>query len=109
MAKAISKTTKFTVLVFVERQSEGIIARTQELVAFLIALSAGLWWLLRKIVRDLAVSVDQVAAEATPSLGVSPRALAVWALVSALVIVPIGAALGPAWEQIRAVILTGSP
>ncbi|MEE8392204.1 MAG: PrsW family glutamic-type intramembrane protease [Anaerolineae bacterium] len=79
------------------------------LVVFLIALSAGLWWLLRKIVRDLAVSADQVAAEAAPSPGISPRALAVWALVSALVIVPIGAAMGPAWEQIQAVILAGPP
>ena len=42
----------------------------------------------------------------TYSAGASPRALAVWALVSALVIVPIGAALGPAWGQIRAAILT---
>jgi RsiW-degrading membrane proteinase PrsW (M82 family) len=77
------------------------------LVVFLIALSAGLWWLLHKIVRDLAVPADQVAAEVAPSPEVSPRALAVWALASALVIVPIGAALGPAWEQIQVVILTG--
>ncbi|MCP4536756.1 MAG: PrsW family intramembrane metalloprotease [Chloroflexi bacterium] len=79
------------------------------LIVFLIAFSSGLWWLLRKIVRDLAVPVDQVAAEAAPLPEVSPRALAVWALVSALVIVPIGAALGPAWEQIRAVILMQVP
>jgi hypothetical protein len=45
----------------------------------------------------------------TYSAGIPPRALAVWASVSALVIVPIRAALGPAWEQIRAVILTGIP
>ena len=79
------------------------------LVVFLLALSVWLWWLLRRIVRSLVAPSDQAASEITPSPAISPRALAVWALACALVIIPIGAALGPAWEQIRSIILAGSP
>jgi hypothetical protein len=77
------------------------------LVAFLVILSAGLWWLLWKIVRDLVAVSDQVAVKEKPLPGISPHALAKWALACALVIIPIGAALGPAWSQIQAVILAG--
>jgi RsiW-degrading membrane proteinase PrsW (M82 family) len=79
------------------------------LVVFLVSLSAGLWWLLWKIVRDLVALSDEDTAEGVPLPGISPRALAIWAFACALVIIPIGAALGPAWDQIRAVVLTGPP
>ena len=92
-------------------------AVSASLVVFLLALSAGLWWLLRRMVQDLAASddqvgasqaaVDQVVAEEGLSPGVSVRTVAVWAFVCALVIVPIGAALGPAWQQVQAILLTG--
>jgi hypothetical protein len=75
------------------------------LAVFLLFLSAGLWWMLAKIIAGLAVPSEQVSAEASPFPGVSSRALAVWALASALVIIPIGAALGPAWRQIQGILL----
>jgi hypothetical protein len=73
------------------------------LVVFLAALSLGLWWLLYRLVAGLAQGIEPDLAPAS----VSPRALAIWAFACALVIVPIGAALGPAWGQIQAVILAG--
>jgi hypothetical protein len=54
--------------------------------------------------RDLAAAP---AEEAAPP-AVSPRALAAWAFGCALIVVPIDAALGPAWDQVRAVVLAGS-
>ncbi len=42
-----------------------------------------------------------------PAEEVTPRALALWAYARALIIVPIGAALGPGREQIQAAILAG--
>ena len=71
------------------------------LVGYLVLLSLGLWWLLRKIVNEISKRV-------TPDLepvSVSRRAIAAWAVACALVIVPIGAALSPAWEEIRFLIL----
>jgi hypothetical protein len=68
------------------------------LVIFLGLLSVGLWWLLRRYVRRLGAGVEVRVMPET----VSRRALAAWALACALVIIPIGAALGPAWSQIRA-------
>ncbi len=79
------------------------------LLVFLLVLSAGLWWLLSSMVQDLAVSDSQAAAEESLWPRVSVRAVAAWACACALVIIPIGAALGPAWKQIQAVILTGPP
>ncbi len=73
------------------------------LVVYLVGLSLGLWWLLRRIVNGMAGGVEP---DITPET-VSPRVLAGWAFASALVIVPIGAALGPAWDQIVAVLLAG--
>lgn len=70
------------------------------LVVFLLALSAGLWWLLRRLVNGLA---QEIEPDITPTV-VTTRALAGWALACALVIIPIGAALGPAWSQIQEVI-----
>lgn len=79
-------------------------AVSASLVVFLVALSAGLWLLLRKMVRDLAAA----PAEEGALPAVSPRVLAAWAFACALIVIPIGAALGPAWDQIRAVVLAGS-
>jgi RsiW-degrading membrane proteinase PrsW (M82 family) len=73
------------------------------LVAYLVGLSLGLWWLLRRIVSGMAQGIEP---DFTPAV-ISQRALAGWAFASALVIVPIGAALGGAWDQIAAVMLSG--
>ncbi len=73
------------------------------LVVFLVLLSAGLWWFLRRLVVGMA---QEVAPEITPVV-VSPRVLAAWGIACLLVIVPIGVALGPAWRQIRSVLFSG--
>ena len=73
------------------------------LVAFLVALALGLWWLLRRVAGGLA---QDVVADLTPEI-VSTRALAVWAFACALVVVPVGAALGGAWPQIAAIVMGG--
>jgi RsiW-degrading membrane proteinase PrsW (M82 family) len=70
------------------------------LVVFLAVLSAGMWWLLRRYVIQLG---KEAQPDLTPAL-VTRRALAGWALACALVIIPIGAALGPAWKAIRAAL-----
>jgi RsiW-degrading membrane proteinase PrsW (M82 family)/tetratricopeptide (TPR) repeat protein len=75
------------------------------LVVFLVALSLGLWWLLRHLVTDLAKGIEP---DLTPTI-VTQRALAGWAFACALVIIPIGAALSPAWGQIQVVVLAGPP
>jgi len=71
------------------------------LVGYLILLSFGLWWLLRRIVSGLS---QEVTPDLTP-VTISKRALAVWAVACTVVIIPIGAALSPAWNSIRALIL----
>lgn len=71
------------------------------LVAFLVALSLGLWWLLHGYITKLASGI-------TPSVAptvITRRALAGWALACALVIIPIGSALGSAWKDILSVVL----
>ena len=73
------------------------------LVVFLVVLSLALWYLLYRLVSSLGQGEQPAVAPAT----VTPRGLAVWALTCVLVIVPIGAALGPTWSQIRAVVLAG--
>ena len=70
------------------------------LVGYLILLSFGLWWLMRRIVRELSTNVQ---TDLTP-VPVSRKAVALWALSSALVIIPIGAVLSPAWESIRGLL-----
>jgi len=70
------------------------------LIVFLVVLSAGLWWLLRRYVVSLGA---EKPVEEAPLL-VSPRALAGWALACALIIIPIGAAIGPAWKAIQMAI-----
>jgi RsiW-degrading membrane proteinase PrsW (M82 family) len=74
------------------------------LILYLAALSLALWWLLRRLVLGLGQGIEPALA---PPL-VSSRALAGLAFAAVLVIVPIGAALGPAWGRIVAVI-AGSP
>lgn len=71
------------------------------LIGFLVLLSVGLWWLMRRIVHGLS---EGLIADAV-SVTVSRRAIAAWAVACAAVIIPIGAALGPAWESIRRIIL----
>lgn len=73
------------------------------LFAFLVILSLGLFWLLRRIVGGMA---QEVKPELVP-VRISPRTLAMWGLVCGLIIIPIGAALGPAWRDIQAVLLPG--
>jgi len=75
------------------------------LVGYLILLSTGLWWLLRKIVNELS---EGITVDLTPAT-VSRRAVAVWALACAIIIIPIGAALSPAWNAIQKLILGGAP
>jgi RsiW-degrading membrane proteinase PrsW (M82 family) len=73
------------------------------LVLFLAALSLGLWWLLHRMVTNMAV-------EAGPDLApvrISARSLAFWGFTCALIIIPIGAAIGPAWDSIREVLILG--
>jgi len=73
------------------------------LVGYLVLLSLGLWWLLRRIANEISERVTPDIAPVT----VSRHFVATWALVSALVIVPIGATLSPAWNAINSLILEG--
>ena len=70
------------------------------LVGYLILLSLGLWWLLRKIVNEIS---KRVTPDLTPAT-VSRRFIATWAVACALVIIPIGATLSPAWKAIHILI-----
>ncbi len=71
------------------------------LVLILVAMTALNWWILSRYLRQLGgEDVGQVDLRAR----VPPRALAIWAFAALLVIVPLGAALGRAWPQIRAVL-----
>ena len=73
------------------------------LIGYLILLSAGLWWLLRRIVNGLS---ERVTPDLSPAT-VSRRVIAVWAVASALVIVPIGATFSPAWNAISSLFVDG--
>lgn len=73
------------------------------LVGYLVLLSAGLWWLLRRIVNQIS---GRIVPDLTPA-AVSRRALATWAVACALVIVPIGATLSPAWDAISSLVVNG--
>ena len=75
------------------------------LVVFLTGLALALWWLLHRLTLSLAREVKPERFRAV----VSRRALAVGAFACALVVVPIGAALGSAWSQIQAVVVAGPP
>lgn len=70
------------------------------LVGYLILLSLGLWWLMRKIVNGISERV-------TPDVSTAPvsrRLIAAWAVACAFVIIPIGATFSPAWDSIRKLI-----
>jgi hypothetical protein len=71
------------------------------LIGYLVLLSIGLWWLLRRIVNGLS---ERVTPDLTPAT-ISRRAIAAWAVACAVVIIPIGAALSPVWDSIRTLIL----
>jgi len=75
------------------------------LVGYLVLLSAGLWGLLRRIVNEISENITTGLTPAT----VSRSAVAVWALACAIIIIPIGAALSPAWKAIQKIILGGAP
>ncbi len=70
------------------------------LIGCLLLLSAGLWWLMRRIVRELSQGAQADLAPAS----VSKKSIAVWAVACALVIIPIGATLSPAWDSIRSLL-----
>lgn len=67
------------------------------LVGYLLLLSLGLWWLMRNIVNGIS---DRVMPDVS-SAPVSKRLIAAWAVACAVVIIPIGATLSPAWDSIR--------
>lgn len=71
------------------------------LVGYLILLSLGLWWLMRNIVNGIS---DRVTPDVSPA-PVSSRLIATWAVACALVIIPIGATLSPAWDSIKKIII----
>lgn len=71
------------------------------LVVFLVTLSVGMWWYLGR----QTAALGQVVEAAPEAVVITPRVLAIWAGACLLVIVPIGAALGPAWQQIQGVLL----
>lgn len=73
------------------------------LVAYLVALSIGLWLLLLRLVNDLS---DQDQPVSLPIIA-SRRAVAIWAFASAAVIIPIGTALGSAWPEIVSLFASG--
>lgn len=70
------------------------------LVIYLITLSGGLWWLLWRYVSRIST----VSPEISIPYRFSPRALASLAFGLVILIIPIGAALGQAWDEIRAVM-----
>jgi RsiW-degrading membrane proteinase PrsW (M82 family) len=75
------------------------------LIIFLVLISIGLWGILRRYVVRLGREEQAEVA----SWHVSRRALALWAFACAAIIIPIGAALGPAWKQIVSVVVGGNP
>jgi len=71
------------------------------LIGYLVLLSLGLWWLLRKIVNGIS---ERISPDLTPAT-VSRRAIAIWAVACTAIIIPIGATLSPAWASIQKLIL----
>ncbi|MGD8587067.1 MAG: PrsW family glutamic-type intramembrane protease, partial [Chloroflexota bacterium] len=78
---------------------------TVALVVYLVLLSLILWWQLRKTVIGMSSEVEPTLQPVT----VSARGLAFLAFASVLVIVPIGALLGPALGAIRHALAIGIP
>jgi len=73
------------------------------LIGYLVLLSLGLWWMLRRIVNGIS---ERVVPDLTPAT-VSRRFIATWAVACALIVIPIGATLSPAWSAIRAMLISG--
>jgi len=69
------------------------------LIIILVAMTILNWWIMIRYLNRLQ------AEEVTPvkPQKISARAIAVWAFACVLVIVPIGAALGQAWDEIKSV------
>lgn len=80
-------------------QSIGIL-----LIALLVFLSLVLWLFMRQATRDL----QQDSNTEVVTFHWSPRALAFWALTAVALIISIGAALGPVWPEIKALLLGGN-
>lgn len=74
------------------------------LVGYLILLSLGLWWLMRRITNEIS---ERITPDLTPAT-VSSRLIALWAVACTAVIIPIGATLSPAWDSIQKLIIQGS-
>ncbi|MBT3316222.1 MAG: PrsW family intramembrane metalloprotease [Anaerolineae bacterium] len=73
---------------------------TFSLIFILVAMTAFNWWILARITANLA----QDDASDLALAQVSPRILAYWALASAAIIIPIGAALGGALPEIKKIL-----
>ncbi len=71
------------------------------LIVYLGLLAGASWLLLNRLLSGLGTGQQPALA---PTL-ISRRAIAAWAVLCALVIVPLGAALGPAWTAIQPTIL----
>jgi RsiW-degrading membrane proteinase PrsW (M82 family) len=71
------------------------------LIIILVLMTLMNWWIMNRYLKGI-----QTKEPAEPQLNnISARALAMWAFVCVLVIVPIGAALGQAWDLISKIIL----
>ena len=70
------------------------------LIFILVAMTAFNWWLLGRITASLALDDKPALVPAQ----ISRRALALWAVACAAIIVPVGAALGEAWSEIQGVL-----
>jgi hypothetical protein len=73
------------------------------LVGYLVLLSLGLWWLLRRIVNEIS---ERITPDIIPAT-FSKRTLATWAVACTLVIIPIGATFSPAWNAISTLFVDG--
>lgn len=74
------------------------------LLVYLVGLTAGLWWLMRRVTDGFMGDVEVPVMRELGLPTMTPRSLALMALGMVLTIVPIGAALGPAWPDILEVI-----
>lgn len=71
------------------------------LIFILTAMTAFNWWILGRITKSLAPNAEP----AFLPVEISRRALALWAIAATAIIVPVGAAVGGAWEEIQRVIM----
>ena len=73
---------------------------TISLIFILVAMTAFNWWILARITANLATDEK---SDLVPTL-ISRRALALWAVACTAIIIPVGAALGGTWAEIRGVL-----